>query len=444
MNTHRITSFLSVLMLILGICTCGCAEAPIVLTVSGNMHPGWLDEWFNDHPEVVMGTAERMSGDEYIAEFLTQSQNIDVMFFQTVNASPYQALRDRGYFYPIQNETLLEAVQNMYPDIIEAATFDGQIVGVPLGGIIQDGIGINTALCEKMGIDRSQYPKTWRELCEFTADWGQISKQYPGVKLFNNGEQARLHTYYRMLNAYTCLCTAQGSVVDYASEPFSEALRLYEQTDFSEQDDDGRSEDNVLFANPYGLDPQMAGIGFDPLPLVFEDDSEPYIFMMLDIAVINPHSTHIEMAEELLAYGLSRVSKANAIRLGLDRESEGVRFDEYESTRAEMVREKDRLKRMAQSATNDGEKRELESDALHMDALIEEFDRYGGWLILPEAVANYRAAIGHMGIYYEMAVNEADSAAIDDLSDQYLEGTLPRQALINNLNRMVVMRYREG
>lgn len=444
MNTHRIISFLTVLMLVLGIYTSGCAEAPIVLTVSGNMHPGWLDEWFNEHPEVVMGTAERMSGDEYIAEFLTQSQNIDVMFFQTVNASPYQALRDRGYFQPIRNETLLEAVRNMYPDIIKAVTFDGQIVGVPLGGIIQDGIGINTALCEKMGIDRSQYPKTWRELCEFTADWGRISKQYPGVRLFNNGEQARLHTYYRMLNGYTCLCTAQGSVVDYASEPFSEALRLYEQTDFSEQDDDGGSKDNVLFANPYGLDPQMAGIGFEPLPLVFEDDSEPYMFMVLDIAVINPHSTHIELAEELLTYGLSRVSKANAIRLGLDRESEGVRFDEYESTRAEMVREKDRLKRMAQSATNDGEKRELESDALHMDALIEEFDRYGGWLILPEAVANYRAAIGHMGIYYEMAVNEADSAAIDDLSDQYLEGTLPRQALINNLNRMVVMRYREG
>lgn len=444
MNKSRIIILLLILLLILAICASGCAEEPVVLTISGNIHPQWVDDWFNEHPEVVRGTAEHMSGDEYIAEFLTQSQNIDVMFFQTVNASPYRALRDRGYFNPIQKGTLLEAVQSMYPDIIEAVTFDGQIVGVPLSGVIQDGIGINTALCEKMGIDRSKYPKTWRELCEFTADWGRISKQYPGVRLFNNGEQARLHTYYRMLNAYTCLCTAQGSVVDYASDPFSEALRLYEQTDFSEQDDDGQSNDNVLFANPYGLDPQMAGIGFEPLPLVFEDDSEPYMFMVLDIAVINPHSTHIELAEELLTNGLSRVSKANAIRLGLDRESEGVRFDEYESTRAEMEREKDRLKRMAQSATSDGEKRELESDALHMDALIEEFDRYGGWLILPEAVANYRAAIGHMGIYYEVAVNEADSAAIDDLSDQYLEGTLPRQALINNLNRMVVMRYKEG
>ena len=86
---------------------------------------------------------------------------------------------------------------------------------------------------------------------------------------------------------------------------------------------------------------------------------------------------------------------------------------------------------------------ELEQSLAEAQAALEDYREDGGWLASEESIAGYRAVAEHILINYRDALYSAEAGILADAKQRYLDGDLPADQLIAELERRYVMRERE-
>lgn len=424
---------------------CSNADAQITLTVSGNMLPNGIDDWFSMHQEVRRGEIPHMVGDDFILEYLTRSTNVDVYFFLTENISPYKDLKAKGYLPPLERAGIQTVVSEMYPEIQTAVTHNGEIVGVPLYCVVQSGMGINKDVWKAIGKDENAIPQSWAELMQFvTVDWPNIAEAHPNVYLFNNATEARDILFYLIMIAYDSARQYYENSISYADEMLKNIFAAYEQIDFDRYSlPDGASDGMVLFSAAT-IDPIRQSEMFAYLPLYFFNESEPNVNIILCIGVLNPYSENIEKARDLLEYLAEHMEPLYRMYMCPGAGNEGIRVEEYETTKQEFMDAIDELNQRLLAEPSDVGRVPLEEELAVYNTALEDWENKYGWLASPECVLKYREMATGIGIYYSAAINEDDSRVLGDLNAQYLNGEISGNTFLETLNRITIMRDAES
>ena len=251
-----------------------------------------------------------LSYGELSQAMLTGSDEFDV-YVTSLNWPDYDALYDKGYLVPLEDEELKAWAARVYPGMAEAFIRDGDLVAIPVE-IDIEGMTYNPRVTQALGI--SELPTTMREFFHLLAQlshsdlgdyfvfapWDTDLKetmlyQFLGKALF---EMQQLEDTRGFLNAPEMRAT----------------LEEFEQIDFDAflqgwEDGNDYTKD-VLFFCPeelncynYGWDRGMYPGDmptFAAMPLSVQPGQPGFLYASMCVAIINPHSRHPQAARLLL------------------------------------------------------------------------------------------------------------------------------------------------
>ena len=251
-----------------------------------------------------------LSYGELSQAMLTGSDEFDV-YVTSLNWPDYDALYDKGYLVPLEDEELKAWAARVYPGMAEAFTRDGDLVAIPVE-IDIEGMTYNPRVTQALGI--SELPTTMREFFHLLAqlshsdlgDYFVLDPYEPNLK------KTMLYCFLgKALFASQQLEDTRGF---FNTPEMRATLEEFEQIDFDAflqgwEDGNDYTKD-VLFFCPeelncynYGWDRGMYPGDmptFAAMPLSVQPGQPGFLYASMYVAIINPHTRHPQAARLLL------------------------------------------------------------------------------------------------------------------------------------------------
>ena len=252
-----------------------------------------------------------LSYGELSQAMLTGSDEFDV-YVTSLNWPDYDALYDKGYLVPLEDEELKAWAARVYPSMAEAFTQNGVPVAIPVA-IDVTSMAYNPRVTQALGI--TELPATWRD---FFCLLAQLSYSDLGdYFVFNPWD-----TDLKQTMLYTCFLEsallASQQMEDtrgfFNSPEMRATLEAFEQINFDAfpqgwEDGDDCTRDVLFF---YGKELNCYNYGWDrgmypgdmptfaAMPLSFRSGEPGFLEGSMDVAIINPHTRHPQAARLLL------------------------------------------------------------------------------------------------------------------------------------------------
>ena len=414
------------------------------LTVYGSS--SLLDDFSRAYPEISLTV---MPGDvSLIDAVLTQSSVPDVMLMSSLDCEELRPLIDRGYLLPLDSAAVSDVVSRMYPEIASAVTTEAGIVALPFDRLVQLVPGVDEALWTELGL--GDLPETWADLFAFLRRWPEIQAAHPDLRLLmesGSNEGFRGWVLDRMIEDYEFYRTHLDEPAGYDTEVFRSLLAEFESIDF-----------DALFANEgtasscgmltFYCAPTAQKNGLfssfgSPIPLRVMEGAPVYAPMTVYFIAINPYSQNIDAAKALVEFAAQHLDPLVRIEL-MPGENAPVRVDGYEESLAQYEAAAAAAQSALDACEDPAERVLLEQSLAEAQAALEDYREDGGWLANEESIAGYRAVAEHILIYYRDALYSAEAGILADAKQRYLDGDLPADQLIAELERRYVMREREA
>ena len=413
------------------------------LTVYGSS--SLLDDFSRAYPEISLTV---MPGDvSLIDAVLTQSSAPDVMLMSSAECEELRPLIDRGYLLPLDSAAVSDVVSRMYPEIASAVTTEAGIVALPFDRLMQSVFGVDEALWTELGL--GDLPETWADLFAFLRRWPEIQAAHPDLRLlmesgFNEGFRGGVLA--RMIEDYEFYRTHLDEPVGYDTEVFRSLLAEFESIDFDALfANEGTASSRGMLTFYCAPTAQRNGLfsGFgSPIPLRVVEGAPVYAPMTVYFIAINPYSQNIDAAKALVDFAAQNLDPLVRIEL-MPGENAPVRVDGYEESLAQYEAAAAAAQSALDACEDPAERVLLEQSFAEAQAALEDYREDGGWLASEESIAGYRAVAEHILINYRDALYSAEAGILADAKQRYLDGDLPADQLIAELERRYVMRERE-
>lgn len=400
------------------------------------------DAYLVENPGISFAHSAQNTTDEVVSALITQSSEVDIYFFTTLYSDLYYSVRDMGYALPLESEIIKQTVEQMYPSMRELVQFDGQIVGLPCGGVIQSCVGVNQEAWVAMGLSQDEMPETWAQFLLFVRDWWpELAEQYPEYALFPDGDGGRETIYYAIVDGYGNYRMSLKEDPGYDTTEFRDVLELYQSIDFDTLHPDDISEDTqFLFNLSHMASPAEWGETTAIHPLTFFEGQRVSVPILVQIAVINPYSEHKEEALAYLEYLATHMDPEINAALS-PYENDPVERASYPAQVQEYAAELARYDEMIAEAEDEEQAEQLQEEKQSYQewmeaALAKSFNR---WLLSEESIAAYRAVVEDVVTYAPIALNETDWQTVTGIRDRFMEGGLSVDQFIEEMNRMLYM-----
>ena len=403
------------------------------------------------HPEIaVQGTS--MEEDALIDAILTQNPFPDVFCLVTYREAAYRNLRDRGYLSPIDDAEVEQFAAQLHPDIVDAITVDGAICAVPTHLYPASMYGINLELWESHSL--GALPQTWLELARLFGKWPEIARANPDLTLFSiqdlenmgyaSADGLRSLLLAGIVSKYEFYRQDQAEFMGYDTPLFREIMTAYEAVDFDALYESIVSGgEDALLTPSYRADLltwDFNEADFSPLRLTMRQDEAYRMPAGIEVIVVNPFSENKQAAMEFLRFAIDQIDDVERIKMipALDGP---LRPDGYEEEVAAMQAEIDFL--TEQAANGEGDARvAAEAQLAQAQSALERYQAEV-WLVPERALSEYRALSESMFIEYATELNQEEQENVYELRARYMNGELPLEQFIQQLDRRVTMRDRE-
>lgn len=386
---------------------------------------------------------EADSSIDLVNTVLTQSPTPDVIIMNTLGDPAFIDLMRRGYLLPLDSEIVSDTMSKFYPEITEFVTHDGNIVALPFEHIRQSMCGVNRALWAELNL--GGLPQTWEELLALIQRWPEILKEHPSIALFSDGnttEHTRGTVLNMMLEDYERYRQGEDGTVGYDTEIFRNLLKQFQAVDFNAAlDGQLASAEEFLITMYYEPDACDSMHDLDPLPLRVAKDAPTYMRISLTAIAINPYSKNIDAAKQLVDYYAQNISPLERIEL-MPGENEPVREENYEEDLAYRQQCLEEAQQRLAACENEVDRQPLEESVQKMQQRVTECEN--SWAADEASIAKYRAVAQHIYVQYLDSLDLTDSGAIYQSIERYLNGELPEDSFIGELERRYVMRAQEG
>lgn len=406
---------------------------------------------FSDaHPEtsvIVDNTYSGSAGDDLINAMMARDSSVDV-YLLGLSSREYGALSERGFLQELTDPAIVEEVGKLYPVVQEALTSNGKLVAVPYEIRSDSVFGYNKSVLEKLGLTEEQLPKTWSQMIELLARWGdEYQTDFPELSPLDPSYLAEIRRRLMNMILENYMKGMDAGEMRFDTPILRDTLKKLEEADFSaieiEESEDGYSwdGDTVLFTDwaQVGLTDWGSSSYEVTWPLAFEEGADASVSMELNVMVINPFSENKDLAEEYLKYVMQNMKIS--MRTSLDpNQNEPYREVGYEVNRREAQRYFESLKKSRDSAAEEDKKMYDETIAEYEKYLAEYEDR---WAASAEDIANYREMAKTLTINRYSPMQSGNEEIIA-LINRFSDGQMPVEGFVSAMDQKLRMMQMEG
>ena len=247
-----------------------------------------------------------LSYGELSQAMLTGSDEFDV-YVTSLNWPDYDALYDKGYLVPLEDEELKAWAARVYPGMAEAFTRDGDLVAIPVE-IDIEGMTYNPRVTQALGI--SELPTTMREFFHLLAqlshsdlgDYFVLDPYEPNLK--------KTMLYWFLGKALFASQQLEDTRGFFNTPEMRATLEEFEQIDFDAflqgwEDGNDYTKDVLFSSNILNCDWYYwyQGVYHSDaivMPLSVQPGQPGFLYASMYVAIINPHTRHPQAARLLL------------------------------------------------------------------------------------------------------------------------------------------------
>ena len=418
------------------------AIQPQTLTIAGTADIS--EDWeigFMGENEGVQVKVRNFTPDELVKLLLIQSDAVDLFVVDTSETEVGKTILDRGYVEPITSGTVAETVEQMYPELQEYVSRDGQLYALPYKLMVQRAEAVNMTLFHELGYGDDDLPDTWQEFLDFLKAWEDAGMGKEGVSpiLGIEADRAQKMLFGMLVYEYSRLAQRTGTPLDYDDPLFRTWMETLKSIDFDVLGLDPDATEAV-FELDHLVSPAAMGGDFVLHSLEVKSRAGTAVPVSLSILMVNPYSQKKELALAFLEYAAQNLDPVYRASMMPDA-NDPVRPSSYEEDRASIKRDLDEVAQKLSSA----EGQQTEALLLQKTSLEESLDFLDeeSWLISDESLREYREAVSEMLIPEDYGINDAWST-VEEARDQYFGGAIDLDELIGTLNRVIRMRTLEG
>ena len=245
-----------------------------------------------------------------------------------------------------------------------------------------------------------------------------------------------------MLEDYERYRQGEDGAVGYDTEIFRNLLKQFQAVDFNAAlDGQLASADQELITMSYYPDARDSMSDLDPMPLRVAKDAPTYMRITMTAIAINPYSKNIDAAKQLVDFYAQNIAPLERIEL-MPGENDPIRKENYEEELAYRRQCLEEAQQQLAACENEVDRQPLEEHVKLMQQLVTDCENC--WDADEASIAKYRAVAQHIYVQYIDSLDLTDSGAIYQSMERYLNGELPEDSFIGDLERRYVMRTQEG
>ena len=337
----------------------------------------------SEHPEVEI-RKERLYDystdfDELYRKMLSGELEYDVLRISTSNID-LRALAEKGCLADLSSSSsLLEAVQQMEPRLLDTVMPDGRLLAVPceIHGRFTKYYADNLAFAD---FSPEDLPSTYNEFYDFILNWKQAPLKNHGkfMPFFDDASPYLLADLVKTVIAEHII---RQQPLTFDTQTFRSLLQKCRQAAASAKKENGH---RMFFE-------LNSGLIVDRQTMLLTLDGEPVsaIPVAMDYYVINPMSTHMDLAISYVEACVAQYTPEQKLQL-YPAYTEPIRYDGYDEFLREWTAEKEALEaQLAAAGEKDRAKYQKELDE-HMEYLFDGPDEY---YTSPEDIAFYKKEI---------------------------------------------------
>ena len=336
----------------------------------------------NEHPEIEIRRSRLdydTDYDELYRKMLSGELEYDVLRISTSNID-LRALAEKGCLADLSSSSsLLEAVQQMEPRLLDTVMPDGRLLAVPceIHGRFTKYYASNLALAE---FSPEDLPSTYDEFYDFILNWKQAPLKNHGkfMPFFDDASPYLLADLVKTVIAEHII---RQQPLTFDTQTFRSLLQKCRQAAASAKKENGH---RMFFE-------LNSGLIVDRQTMLLTLDGEPVsaIPVAMDYYVINPMSTHMDLAISYVEACVAQYTPEQKLQL-YPAYTEPIRYDGYDEFLREWTAEKEALEaQLAAAGEKDRAKYQKELDE-HMEYLFDGPDEY---YTSPEDIAFYKKEI---------------------------------------------------
>ena len=396
---------------------------------------------------------------EIIEAMMSRDSSADI-YMMSVQSEAFDALYNRGYLVELDNEEIVSEVEKMYPAVREVLTRDGEAVAVPVS-VYGWTMGLDYEGFEKIGIAREDVPDNWPELLDLLPELPDMLPEDGSVRIFEEyytqrDVQYNLISY--IMEAWRIHQDAVGNEPSYNSpeliDMFEKVMAIdYEALGLPDDDEEdneryamvsygGSERTHTLFEFSVGCTIGNFYSRCEPAVLSVIPGEPGEIPLQMNVAVVNPFSKNVDLAQEFLLELLRNMENRTSYNLS-DELNEPVRYSytletmkEYEDSIAKLREEMEDADPVDVPA--------LEEQIADLERVLEDIDRYG-WDIGPTDIEWYRAHAEYLTVErYDFLQAANSDGELGELSEQFTQGKVSPADFLKEVDRKVRMRALEG
>lgn len=439
-------------------------ETRLVVQMGGSYSDSIMTAYYsfgNTHGDVAVVLDQTYSeASKVIEAMMGRDSSVDI-YMMSASGEAFDALYNRGFLVELKNEEIVSEVNGMYPAVQSVLTRDGEVVAVPVS-VYAWMPGLDYEGFEKIGIAREDVPDNWMDLLDLLPELPDLLPESGNIRIFEDymtQKTAGMQLVSAIMESWRIHQSATGQAPSYDDpvliELFEKALALdFEELGLREGDDEeeiyrsyayAMSDDErnyTLFETSVGCTIGNFYSNCEPALLGVAPGETGEIPLGVTVAIVNPFSEHVELAEEFLVELLRNMENRTAYNLS-DRLNEPVMskytqesLDEYQK----MLTEAQEKLEVAEPV----DKPAIEEEIRDIERVIEDLNRYG-WDISAKDIEWYRAHEDAIAVErYDFLSAAGDDGELSDLYEQFMAGKVSPADFLKEIDRKVRMRAMEG
>ena len=389
---------------------------------------------------------------DLVENLMNQDDSVDIYVVKT-SLVIYDALMSRNFMSPLDDDAVIaEHVGKMYPVIREAVTSGGRVMALPVEASVI-ALGCGEEALKKLGMSLSDLPDTWGGLLDFMAGLKDELEENDlhFTPDYVVAREIRSEIFKLLMKDYRSYMAEHPNVgfntdllrglLEKLDKLDLDALGVPEKEDSTGWEDmemvGQNSNDRVLFnpalaASFYNDDMNL----FHPLLPKLEDGDTPRMNLYLVVAFINPYSRHPEAARRVLEE-LTRTLPSDTLYTmmpGLNTPIRGKNNEQILREQKELIEQKQRQLEKASGVAHTT----LESEIANAEDVLSVMEQ-SQWQISQRDIDWFRAHDDRL------LVEGTDWLETeDDLVQQYIDGDISPEDLLETLDRKIRMMRMEG
>lgn len=308
-------------------------EASKILRLNGYLNEKVEKAFQKKHSEVLLDTNFPIFEDypttlDMAFAIQTGGTQMDVLF-PYHETHDFRLLVEKGYAAPITSSFIYEEITKMHPFIQQHMLVNGQVYGVPLGGIHpHTSLSYSPELWQDLGLSEEEMPNTYKDLFLLAAEKKEALEQsHPDRLFFGPGLQSRANLI-RLIGRETLnYYQKQGEIVNFDTTTFRNLMALIDRVGLEEEPVYDEDPSSLFFHSPLsGAYAQEQGAV--PLFLSLDEGTNPAFLVSGSIAIINAASENKEIATAFLEEVVSNYTPEERVALFAG-EHDPIMSDDY-------------------------------------------------------------------------------------------------------------------